>query len=669
MHQKQWRALLLALILFVMPSHMACTQGGPVTMDEIECITLNETPSFGNMETLTRNEIVLYPAKETVLFREIRMKDQEVLRETACALSADRMAALLEAAIQPLFKMQESIDTNVLDGHKTSIGIELRNGDAVRTGGLVAEEYGPAAFRRAYKAIIAASEEAMANGAVSASQSAAESDSAPDGAQQNEPVRPLLMSQYYNRAWGLTHEIVFLDRSGSIRAVRNEKLEAFNADDTAELLACLSDPANSRVIASETQLVVRSIEALIQSLPLDGIQINHHAEDAGLLRRYAFAYAEDGKPDGIVLSVEGDMLGRIETAEARALCAWLQGVTPASQYFGESLGYAYTEDDLAPLHASVSGKATSSADGRTWFYEAAGISVRIPEELAVEDITSDKGFSLQITDPNDANIAYYYTAIYNAEYKGLWMEDLRADQYGAVLEYLVGPGQYTYNPCVENNLTYLIASLAGGSQLHYILLLDGWFLTATAAAAAGYTIGDGAIKDLVEIIGSLRFDGADIDIPQYNLAFEQIPYDGEWWSFTGIRTKLYLPVDWQEYPEHAVGDAYREYVVGAADKSAMLSIRVFLDDALQINDATYQSLADDLLKNGMKEPQVCMINDVKLVIYGIGEEAGFGAVALASDSFTMLEFAPGTEDGLELFAHILSTYPAAIGPALTEPTQ
>lgn len=144
--------------------------------------------------------------------------------------------------------------------------------------------------------------------------------------------------------------------------------------------------------------------------------------------------------------------------------------------------------------------AQASSVYQTWTYEDAGISVQIPAALLSSNVSSENGFGLQITDPLEPNIVYYYTAIYKEEYEGQWMEDIPAYQYEALIEYLVGPGEYAYDTLVEENRTYLVASLSGGVQLHYVLLLNGWFLTASASVPEGYTVGDAAVDDLVEII-------------------------------------------------------------------------------------------------------------------------------------------------------------------------
>ena len=57
------------------------------------------------------------------------------------------------ACKEDFFKVPDPMDTGVLDGHSTYINIEFDDGSIMRKGGLVAEEFGPKAFRSLYKAI------------------------------------------------------------------------------------------------------------------------------------------------------------------------------------------------------------------------------------------------------------------------------------------------------------------------------------------------------------------------------------------------------------------------------------------------------------------------------------------------------------------------------------
>ena len=57
------------------------------------------------------------------------------------------------ACKEDFIKVPDAIDTGIMDGHFTHIKIEFDDGSVLRKGGLIAEEFGPKAFRGLYEAI------------------------------------------------------------------------------------------------------------------------------------------------------------------------------------------------------------------------------------------------------------------------------------------------------------------------------------------------------------------------------------------------------------------------------------------------------------------------------------------------------------------------------------
>ena len=60
------------------------------------------------------------------------------------------------ACADAFVEVPDAIDTGIMDGHFTHIVIEWADGTTVRKGGLIAEEFGPPAFRELYAAILRA---------------------------------------------------------------------------------------------------------------------------------------------------------------------------------------------------------------------------------------------------------------------------------------------------------------------------------------------------------------------------------------------------------------------------------------------------------------------------------------------------------------------------------
>lgn len=231
-----------------------------------------------------------------------------------------------------LTALPESIETGVLDGHFTQISLRMSDGSSLRTGGLVAEEYGPEAFRAVYAAIEQACETAV------------------EEVNDPLPLAPLLLCEYADTQLEYTSDVAFLDQYGTWRTANNIRADISLNGGTHALLLYLSDPENSVPMETIDRDWLESIANAIDKLP-DTVFETASTEQItfGLLKRHAFRYDEAGNRTEILLGVEGTERGRMDDPLARALYEWMEQQLPAYTFFGDYFGYSSRTADLDPL--------------------------------------------------------------------------------------------------------------------------------------------------------------------------------------------------------------------------------------------------------------------------------------------------------------------------------
>lgn len=342
-------ALLVAALCANAPALPADALDRPIELAEIDRIVLEQRPAFGNREEMLTYQAELYPATGMVVLREVRQHDRRVLREETYTAPRASMEVLARN-IEIILMLPENLETDVLDGHYTYITLELASGYSARSGGLVAEEYGPKGFQTVYRAIEEVCRQAIEGEAAVPDDVPAKAEPSRTSKRRDEPLRPVLLTQYVNHAWEYVHYVRFIDQFGDLRIMNMEDGETPDGSCLDALLAYIADDGNSLFLFAYGDAFTGLVGEAIAELPGEGAEISMYADDAGLLCRYAFIHGQDGAVP-ILLSVDGDEMGRIETPQAKMLCAFLDGIMPAKDYFGEGFGHAYTESDMGPLRA------------------------------------------------------------------------------------------------------------------------------------------------------------------------------------------------------------------------------------------------------------------------------------------------------------------------------
>ena len=131
----------------------------------VQRIVLEKKPSFGVIDEMSCTVISLTP-NDRFIVQLLPLSQQEASPDQPSSGYANSVSSgkLKSGAFEQLAQLAtlgtftslpNYIDTGVLDGHFTHIIAET-DSEAVRKGGLVAEEYGPEAFRRLYDAIMKA---------------------------------------------------------------------------------------------------------------------------------------------------------------------------------------------------------------------------------------------------------------------------------------------------------------------------------------------------------------------------------------------------------------------------------------------------------------------------------------------------------------------------------
>ena len=98
---------------------------------------LTIVPSYGSVDELTNNVTIIRPNIGTVRIQTIRQKD-ETVQDVA---QSEDLAALVSSLYEHgFFGMPEYLGTDIMDGDYTWITINMRNGESIRVGDILAEK-------------------------------------------------------------------------------------------------------------------------------------------------------------------------------------------------------------------------------------------------------------------------------------------------------------------------------------------------------------------------------------------------------------------------------------------------------------------------------------------------------------------------------------------------
>lgn len=165
-----------------------------------------------------------------------------------------------------------------------------------------------------------------------------------------------------------------------------------------------------------------------------------------------------------------------------------------------------TKKYLALLMAALMALSlTHGALAETWVIQEAGITIEVPAGLVAEDISDAGYYQLLLTDPNDENIAYSYTVLYEETLDGVWLEDLDEAQMMTFIEIFTGEGEWFYAMNEYDGALYAVVTDDPATQVHVAALLNGWMCIASGYASDGYVLADAAIADMDTLLTGISF--------------------------------------------------------------------------------------------------------------------------------------------------------------------
>lgn len=161
---------------------------------------------------------------------------------------------------------------------------------------------------------------------------------------------------------------------------------------------------------------------------------------------------------------------------------------------------------LVTVLALVLSLASVAFAGEAWLFEEAGITLNVPQGLTAVDVSEDADtLILEITDPSEANVVYFYSVEYDDAYAGKWSEDLTQAELETALSAYAYDDGYVYDVFEADGVIYSVMASSEGDVLHVVVILNGWFCSVTALAADGYALGDGAVEDAINILAGVAY--------------------------------------------------------------------------------------------------------------------------------------------------------------------
>ena len=149
----------------------------------------------------------------------------------------------------------------------------------------------------------------------------------------------------------------------------------------------------------------------------------------------------------------------------------------------------------------------SFAYADSFYFETFGVTIDLPDGLTGMDESNEDTDMLVIKVDNDPSLIFVYAITYIEELDGKYLEDLsteEARELGAAI------GNAIENPTVDmaeiDGEPVVVIASGDGTQLHYLMLIDGCLFDVSVWRGDGVALGDDEVEACAELLLSAWFD-------------------------------------------------------------------------------------------------------------------------------------------------------------------
>lgn len=145
----------------------------------------------------------------------------------------------------------------------------------------------------------------------------------------------------------------------------------------------------------------------------------------------------------------------------------------------------------------LAGLATTALGEASFYHEASGITISIPDGFLAEDMSSEDSTALLIVDENEENLAYVYEVYYEETLESQWLENMTEEQLHAVAElFATSFGEISYTTVDVEGIHYLVMNNTDNTFGGVLSILNGWICMLYALVEDGYVMTDAVWDDL-----------------------------------------------------------------------------------------------------------------------------------------------------------------------------
>lgn len=142
----------------------------------------------------------------------------------------------------------------------------------------------------------------------------------------------------------------------------------------------------------------------------------------------------------------------------------------------------------------------------SFYLEAAGVTIAIPEGMIAQDASSEKGYGLMVMEEGREDIVYMYL-LYPMENSAMFEGGVTREKEKELLDIFFSTiSNKEINRVNINGREYFVVRDMSGIQIHYVYVTDGWMTDIALMSAKGEALEEADVLVCETLAASVAYD-------------------------------------------------------------------------------------------------------------------------------------------------------------------